>query len=211
MKACIFDLDGVLVDSEPVWEEVRRAYVSAHGGVWQDDTQSRLMGMSTQEWSAYLHELGVAREPEAIAQGVVDEMKARYHRGVPLLPGAAEAVRRMAAAVPLGLASSSPRALIDAVLAETGLGAHFTVTVSTEEVERGKPAPDGYLAAASGLGVEPGECVAVEDSSNGLRSAHAAGMRVVAIPHPAYPPAADALALAWKVLPGLGLLTPEAL
>ncbi|MBB5075340.1 HAD family hydrolase [Nonomuraea endophytica] len=211
MEACVFDLDGVLVDSEPVWEEVRRAFVAGHGGAWQPDTQSRLMGMSTGEWAAYLHELGVHLPPDEIARGVIEQMKARYHdKGVPLLPGAVEAVARMAAAVPLGLASSSPRALIDTVLAETGLGEHFTATVSTEEVERGKPAPDGYLAAAHALGVAPERCAAVEDSSNGLRSAHAAGMRVLAIPHPVYPPAADALALAWKVLPNLDALTPAA-
>ncbi|WP_157248969.1 HAD family hydrolase [Nonomuraea typhae] len=205
----MFDLDGVLVDSEPVWEEVRRAFVAEHGGTWQPDTQSRLMGMSTGEWAAYLHELGVRLPPAEIAAGVIQQMKARYHdKGVPLMPGAAAAVARMAAAVPLGLASSSPRALIDTVLAETGLGTHFLATVSTEEVERGKPAPDGYLAAARALGVAPERCVAVEDSSNGLRSAHAAGMRIIAIPHPVYPPAPDALALAWKVLPGLDALTP---
>lgn len=209
MEACVFDLDGVLVDSEPVWEEVRRAFVAEHGGTWQPDTQSRLMGMSTGEWAEYLHELGVRLAPDEIAAGVIERMKARYHQGVPLMPGAVAAVGRLAAALPLGLASSSPRALIDAVLAETGLGTYFSATVSTEEVARGKPAPDGYLAAAEQLGAAPERCAAVEDSSNGLRSAHAAGMRVVAIPHPAYPPAADALALAWKVLPGLDALTAE--
>ncbi|WP_214325257.1 HAD family hydrolase [Nonomuraea sediminis] len=211
MEACVFDLDGVLVDSEPVWESVRRAYVADHGGTWQPDTQSRLMGMSTSEWASYLHSLGVRQSPPEIARGVVDEMAARYAAGVPLLPGAVEAVKRMAAAVPVGLASSSPRRLIDVVLSVTGLGEYFAATVSTEEVARGKPAPDGYLEAASHLGVAPDRCLAVEDSSNGLRSAHAAGMRVIAIPHPAYPPAPDALAMAWRVLPGLDALTPELL
>ncbi|MGW0809143.1 HAD family hydrolase [Nonomuraea sp. NPDC002799] len=207
----MFDLDGVLVDSEPVWEEVRRAFVAEHGGSWQPDTQSRLMGMSTSEWAAYLHELGVRMTPGDIARGVVDRMAARYRDGVPLMPGAVETVRRLSAQVTLGLASSSPRRLIDVVLDAAELKECFAATVSTEEVERGKPAPDGYLEAARRMEVDPRDCVAVEDSSNGLRSAHAAGMRVIAVPHPRYPPAPDALALAWRVLPDLDALTPESL
>ena len=211
MEACVFDLDGVLVDSEPVWEEVRRAFVAGNGGTWQPDTQSRLMGMSTGEWAAYLRELGVEMTPERIAGEVIDRMAERYRDGVPLLPGAVEAVRRLSDHLTLGLASSSPRRLIDVVLDAAGLTECFAATVSTEEVPRGKPAPDGYLEAARRIGVEPGACVAVEDSSNGLRSAYAAGLRVIAIPHPRYPPAPDALALAWRVLPDLDALTPGAL
>ncbi|MEV0196515.1 HAD family phosphatase [Nonomuraea sp. NPDC050691] len=207
----MFDLDGVLVDSEPVWEEVRRAYVADHGGTWRPETQSRLMGMSTQEWATYLHELGVPLPPEEIARQVVDAMAARYREAIPLMPGACEAVRRLAERHTLGLASSSPRRLIDVVLDAAGLTGSFAATVSTEEVPRGKPAPDGYLEAASRLDVDPRACVAVEDSSNGLRSAYAAGMRVVAVPHPRYPPAPDALELAWLVLHDLGELTPETL
>ncbi|MCO5971723.1 HAD family hydrolase [Actinoallomurus soli] len=210
MNAVVFDLDGVLVDSEPVWEEVRRAFVADHGGRWQPDTQQRLMGMSTSEWAAYLSgELGVRMPADEVARGVVEQMARRYEDGVPLMPGAVEAVRRLAARWPLGLASSSPRLLIDVVLDRTGLAASFRATVSTEEVARGKPAPDGYLLAASRVGVDAAGCVAVEDSSNGLRSAHAAGMRVIAVPHPRYPPAPDALALAAYVAEDLGDLTPE--
>ncbi|MEQ4725319.1 HAD family phosphatase [Nonomuraea sp. B19D2] len=207
----MFDLDGVLVDSEPVWEEVRRAFVADHGGTWQPDTQSRLMGMSTAEWAAYLHSLGVSLPPDEIARRVVDQMAARYRDEVPLMPGAVETVRRLSESVTLGLASSSPRTLIDVVLDAAELKECFAATVSTEEVERGKPAPDGYLETARRIGVDPQECVAVEDSSNGLRSAHAAGMRVIAVPHPRYPPAPDALALAWRVLPDLDALNPDLL
>ncbi|MGV9308000.1 HAD family hydrolase [Nonomuraea sp. NPDC003727] len=207
-RPVVFDLDGVLVDSEPVWEEVRRSYVAAHGGTWLPETQSRLMGMSTGEWAAYLAELGVRRSPDEIAAGVVGLMAERYRHGVPLMPGAKEAVARLAEHRPLGLASSSPRSLIDVVLDATGLGAFFSATVSTEEVAYGKPAPDGYLEAARRLGADPRGCVAVEDSSNGLRSAAAAGMRVIAVPHPRYPPAPDALELAAAVVPALGDLTP---
>ncbi len=212
MSAVVFDLDGVLVDSEPVWEEVRRAFVTEHGGRWQADTQRRLMGMSTAEWAGYLSgELGVRLSAEEVARGVVERMERRYEDGVPLMPGASDAVRRLADRWPLGLASSSPRVLIDTALDRTGLGASFAATVSTEEVARGKPAPDGYLLAARRLGVDPVACAAIEDSSNGLRSADAAGMRVIAVPHPRYPPAPDALALAAFVAKDLNDLTVERL
>ncbi|NJP31181.1 HAD family hydrolase [Micromonospora thermarum] len=208
--AVIFDLDGVIVDSEPVWEEVRRAYVAAHGGTWQADTQRRLMGMSTGEWSRYLSgELGVDRTPEQVATEVVEEMTRRYAERVPLIDGADQVVRRMAGRWPLGLASSSPTRLIAAALAATGLTDVFGATLSTEETAQGKPAPDVYLAVAGRLGVGPARCVAVEDSSNGVRSAAAAGMAVVAVPHGAYPLDPDAERLAAVVLGSIGELTPE--
>ena len=210
VAAVVFDLDGVIVDSEPVWEEVRRAFVADHGGQWQPDSQRRLMGMSTQEWARYLsEELGVRLPPEEVAREVIERMGQRYHRQLPLLPGAVDAVRRLAARWPLGLASSSPRSLIDRVVAEAGLADAFAVALSTEEVERGKPAPDVYLAVAQRLGVAPGSCLAIEDSSNGLRSAAGAGMAVVAVPHPKYPPDPDALALANRVLHTLDELTAD--
>ncbi|QGN45766.1 HAD family hydrolase [Micromonospora sp. WMMD558] len=208
--AVIFDLDGVIVDSEPVWEEVRRAYVAAHGGTWQADTQRRLMGMSTGEWSRHLSgELGVDRTPEQVAAEVVEEMTRRYAERVPLIDGADQVVRRVAGRWPLGLASSSPTRLIAAALAATGLTDVFGATLSTEETARGKPAPDVYLAVAERLGVDPARCVAVEDSSNGVRSAAAAGMAVVAVPHGAYPLDPDAERLAALALGSIGELTPE--
>ncbi|MEU4565692.1 HAD family phosphatase [Micromonospora sp. NPDC023956] len=208
--AVVFDLDGVIVDSEPVWEEVRRAYVATHGGAWQPDTQRRLMGMSTGEWSRHLSDdLGVDRTAEQVAAEVVGEMARRYAERVPLIDGADDVVRRLAARWPLGLASSSPTRLIAAALAATGLSDTFGATLSTEETAHGKPAPDVYLAVAARLGVEPGRCVAVEDSSNGVRSAAAAGMRVVAVPHGAYPLDPDAERLAAVVLPSIAALTPD--
>lgn len=210
VDAVLFDLDGVIVDSEPVWEEVRRAYVAAHGGTWQPDTQRRLMGMSTGEWAAHLSgELGVDRTPEQVATEVVAEMTRRYAERVPLIDDADAVVRRMAARWPLGLASSSPTRLIAAALAATGLADAFGATLSTEETARGKPAPDVWLAVAARLDVDPARCVAVEDSSNGVRSAAAAGMRVVAIPHGSYPLDPDAAALAAVLLPSVDALTPE--
>jgi HAD superfamily hydrolase (TIGR01509 family) len=210
VDAVIFDLDGVIVDSEPVWEEVRRAYVATHGGTWQPDSQRRLMGMSTGEWARYLSdELGVDRTAEQVATEVVDEMTRRYAARVPLIDDADQVVRRMAARWPLGLASSSPTRLIAATLAATGLTGVFRATLSTEETARGKPAPDVYLAVAERLGIDPARCAAVEDSSNGVRSAAAAGMRVVAVPHGAYPLDPDAAQLAAVTLGAIDELTPE--
>jgi HAD superfamily hydrolase (TIGR01509 family) len=208
IDAVVLDLDGVLIDSEPVWEEVRRGLVAERGGHWAADAQTRLMGMSTREWSRYLGEdLGVGLPAEEVATLVVERMAARYAAGLPLIPGATAALERLAARWPLGLASSSARPLIDTVLAAAGWADLFTLTVSTEEVAAGKPAPDVYLVAAERLGVAAGSAVAVEDSSNGLRSAAAAGLRVIAVPHPRYPPAADALELADVVLTDLSGLT----
>jgi HAD superfamily hydrolase (TIGR01509 family) len=133
-----------------------------------------------------------------------------YREELPLLPGALEAVEALAARWPLGLASSSNRELIDLVLRVSALERWFAATVSSEEVPRGKPAPDVYLEAARRLGVRAESCAAVEDSENGILSAKAAGMRVLAIPNPEYPPAEDALAAADLVLPSVADLTPDA-
>ena len=209
--AVVFDLDGVLIDSEPVWEQVRRGLVAERGGHWAPDAQRRLMGMSTQEWARYLSEdLGVGLPPEEVAALVIDRMAASYRKRIPLLPGAVDAVHRLAARWPLGVASSAPAVLIETVLESAGLRACFQVTMSTEQVPRGKPAPDIYLAVTERLGFPPAACAAIEDSSNGLRSAAAAGLHVIAIPHPAYPPEPDALAQASLVLPTLADLTLEA-
>jgi HAD superfamily hydrolase (TIGR01509 family) len=139
----------------------------------------------------------------------VRRLQAIYREQLPLLPGAVEAVDRLAARWPLAVASSSNRELIDLVLELSGLESHFRVTVSSEEVARGKPAPDVYLEAARRLGVEPGRCAAIEDSENGIRSAKAAGMCVLAIPNPQFPPADEALSQADDVLQSLDELTPE--
>jgi HAD superfamily hydrolase (TIGR01509 family) len=211
IKAVVFDLDGVLIDSEPVWEQVRRGLVAERGGHWSPDAQRRIMGMSTPEWARYLSEdLGVGLPPDQVATMVVDRMAARYAEHVPLMDGAVDAVHRIAARWPLGVASSAPAVLIQTVLKAADLRSCFSVVMSTEQVAHGKPAPDIYLAVAAELGVPPGDCAAVEDSSNGLRSAAAAGLRVVAIPQPQYPPDPDALAKTSLVLPGLAALTVDA-
>jgi HAD superfamily hydrolase (TIGR01509 family) len=211
IEAVIFDVDGVLVDSEPVWEQVRRALVAEHGGHWDADTQHRLMGMSTAEWSRYLsQDLGVALPPSQVAEAVVGAMARRYRQHLPLLPGAVGAVRRMAGRWPVGLASSAPRALIETLIDAMSLRPVFGAVMSTEEVPRGKPAPDIYLAVAARLQVPPAACAAVEDSSNGLRAAAAAGCAVIAVPRPEYPPAKDAIAAARLVLHDLTELTVDA-
>ena len=210
VKAVVFDLDGVLVDSEGVWDEVRRGLAAEHGRPWPDDATHRMMGMSTQEWSAYLADtVGVGGTAADVAATVIERMADRYREHLPLLPGAVEGVRRMAEAWPLGLASSSPRRLIDSVLEAAGLTDAFQVTMSTEEVEEGKPSPAVYLAVASRLGSHPETVVAIEDSSNGLRSAARAGMHVIAAPRPDFPPAPDALELADVVVDHLDDVTHD--
>ena len=211
IEAVVFDLDGVLIDSEPVWERVRRELVAERGGHWAPDAQRKLMGMSTPEWARYLSEdLGVGLPADQVAALVTDRMAASYREHLPLLPGAVAAVRRLAARWPLGLASSAPAVLVDTVLQSSGLRPCFLVTMSTEQVARGKPAPDIYLAVAARLGYSPPDCAAIEDSSNGLRSAAAAGLHVIAVPRPQYPPDPDALASASLVLSSLTELTTSA-
>jgi HAD superfamily hydrolase (TIGR01509 family) len=208
--AVVLDLDGVLVDSEEAWDGARRELVAARGGRWKDEATHDMLGMSSPEWSRYVRdELGVDMTPEEINVAVVDTLLAGYRRGLPLLPGAVEAVQALGERWPLGLASSSNKPVIALVLEETGLDGVIRAWVSSEEVARGKPAPDVYLEAARRLGVDAARCAAVEDSSNGLRSAAAAGMAVVAVPMRAFPPAPDALALAAVEVDGIANVTPE--
>jgi HAD superfamily hydrolase (TIGR01509 family) len=210
VRAVIFDLDGVLLDSEQLWNQAKEDLVNHTGGQWSQDAPRDMMGMSAPEWSTYLHDqLGVPLDAEVIDSEVVARMQKLYRRHLPLLPGAVEAVRALHEHWPLGLASSSNREIIHLVLHLAGLADDFAVTVSSEEVPRGKPAPDVYLETARRLEVAPRTCLAVEDSSNGLRAAAAAGTRVVALPNPHYPPDADALALAAVTLRSLRELTPE--
>ena len=212
VDAVVLDLDGVLIETEEIWDDVRARFVRERGGRYDTEAQRAMMGMSSLEWSRYIHdELGVPDAPAAISDEVVRRMAARYRDALPLIPGAVEAVERLAARWPLALASSSNRALIDAVLDAAGLARYFRATVSSEEVPRGKPHPDVYLEAARRLGVAPARCAAVEDSHSGIRSARAAGMRVVAIPNRAYPPDEEALAAADVVLRSVRELTPEAI
>jgi HAD superfamily hydrolase (TIGR01509 family) len=206
-RAVVFDLDGVIVDSEQVWDEVRELYVREAGATYSDRSARDMMGMSSPEWSRYMAEsLRVPGTPEEINAAIVQRMLARYGEAPPLLPGAVEAVRRIGARLPLAIASSSNRELIDVVLSASGLAGDFAATVSSEEVPRGKPSPDVYVEAARRLGVDAARCGAVEDSHNGIRSAKSAGMLVVAVPNPHYPPDEESLRLADVVVPSIAEL-----
>jgi HAD superfamily hydrolase (TIGR01509 family) len=208
--AVVFDLDGVLIDSEQTWDEARRRVVEERGGRWRPEATTAMMGMSSPEWSQYLHDrLGVPGAPEAISDAVVALVLEAYDQRLPLLPGARETVQTLAKRWPLGLASSSNRVVIEVFLERSGLRGCFRAVVSSEEVAHGKPAPDVYLAAVAALAVEPHTAVAVEDSSNGIRAASAAATRVVAIANRAFPPPADVLALADVVLASVTDLTPD--
>jgi HAD superfamily hydrolase (TIGR01509 family) len=210
IDAVIFDLDGVLVDSESAWDEARRDLVREWGGEWKDGATKAMLGMASHEWSAYLRDmLGVAREPTEIDADVVRRMLEVYRRELPLIPGAIEAVERLGARWPLGLASSSNREVIDVVMHEGGLARHFEAWVSSEEVGRGKPAPDVFVEAARRVGVAPERSAAIEDSHNGILSARSAGMAVIAIPNDEFPPGDEALAAADRVLTSLDELTAE--
>lgn len=212
IDAVFFDQDGVLIDSEAAWDAARQAIVAENGGRWKPEATRAMMGMSAPEWSRYVRdELGVALGPEEISARVVERLLAGYERELPLLPGAVAAVKRIAARWPVALASSANREVIDAVLAGSGLAGTFGATVAGEEVPNGKPAPDIYLEAARRLGVDPEGSAAVEDSTNGLRAAAAAGMLVVALPNRDFPPEPGALGSAAIVLGSLDELSPELL
>ena len=210
IEAVVFDLDGLLIQSEELWADVREQLARERGGRYDAQAQRDMMGMSAPEWSRYMHDrVGLAQSPEQISREVIGLMEERYREELPLIPGAVEAVERLAARWPLGLASSSNRPLIDLVLELSGLDRFFRATVSSEEVARGKPAPDVYLEACRRLAVEPSRTAAIEDSHAGIGSARAAGMRVIAIPNASYPPGDEALAEADVVLGSLAELTPE--
>ena len=197
IEAVVFDLDGVLVDSDHIWHEVREGLAHERGGRWAERSEPDMSGMSSLEWSRYLHEVvGLSGSPQELNDEVVRRMVARYGEEPPFIDGATRAVEELAQTFPLAVASSSNRSLIESVLAAGRIDACFAAFVSSEEVPRGKPAPDVFLEAARRLGVDPARCAAVEDSTKGLRAAHAAGMRVIAIPNRRYPPADDAVALA---------------
>jgi HAD superfamily hydrolase (TIGR01509 family) len=212
IEAVVFDLDGLLLDTEELWDEARREIADERGGRWRADAQRAMMGMSSPEWSRYMHDvIGVPDPPDRIADEVVERMTQLYRAELPLVDGALEAVRRIGRRWPLGIASSSNRPLIDLFLELTSTGDLFEATVSSEEVAAGKPAPDVYLEAAARLGARPDRCAAIEDSENGISSAAAAGMRIVAIPNRVFPPGAEALALADVVLDSVAELRPEAI
>ena len=208
MKPCmIFDLDGTLVETEQVWRDVRRDFVLTHGGRWHDGAQATMIGMRTAEWADYIHgDLGVALPPAEIARMVVDGVVAALRSNVPILPGARAALERASRNCRLGLATSAARPVAQTVIDSTGWKRFFEVVVSADDVKRGKPEPDVYLRALELMHADAAGTEAVEDSTNGIRSAHAAGLRVIAIPNREFPPAPEALALAARVIANLDAL-----
>jgi HAD superfamily hydrolase (TIGR01509 family) len=210
IEAVLFDLDGVLIDSEQAWASAREQFVRERGGTWRGDAVREMMGMSSPEWSRYMHEeLGVALAPQQIAEEVVRGLERLYRDHLPLMPGAREAVAGLAHRWKLGLASSANRSIIELVLDLAGMRGLFATTVSSEEVARGKPAPDVYMEAARRIASAPSHCAAVEDSTNGLIAAHAAGMLLIALPNRDFPPTGDTLGLADAVISSLRELAPE--
>jgi HAD superfamily hydrolase (TIGR01509 family) len=198
IEAVIFDMDGLLVDSEPVWFEARQELFARFGKQWTEHDQAGLMGVSTSTWVDYVWKrLEGAMTREEVLETIVGIMAASYERGdVPLLPGAGDALDYCIPRYRVGLASGSPRVLIDAAL--TGADWHrcFEVVVSSDECAHGKPAPDVYLEALRRLHVSPERAVVVEDSSAGVRAGKAANVRVVAIPRAYTAPDDPAIELA---------------
>jgi len=210
IKAVIFDLDGLLLDSESAWDGGRRELAAEHGIEWPDGATEAMLGMSAPEWSRHMHdEVGVPLEPQEISDRVVAHVLERYERELPLLPGAEAAVERVARRWPLGLASSSNKEVIDKVMATSGWGEVFQTWVSSEEVARGKPSPDVFLEAARRLGIDAADGAGVEDSHNGILAARAAGLRTIAIPNHEFPPGEEALSRAHVVVDSLDELTPD--
>ncbi len=209
-EAVVFDLDGVLLDSEQEWSAAKRELTERRGGRWTSAAEHAMLGMSSTEWSRWMRdELAIDLGPADISAQVVEILTERYRDGLPLLPGADAAVRALAAELPLGLASSSNREIIDLVLDAAGWNELFAVTLSSEEVDAGKPAPDVYVEACRRLEVAPAAAVAIEDSGPGIESADAAGLTVVAVPNERYPPPPDAVDRAALVLETLEALSPE--
>jgi len=213
VETIIFDLDGVIIDTEEVWSSVRHDFAVAHGGHWTPEIdQPKVMGANSMEWADSMRQNnGVDLPADAIYRGIVDDLRARYADHLPVISGAPEAVARLADHYKMGVASSSPLELIEYALELAGLRRSFTVLLSSDDVAGGKPKPDVYLEACRRLGTGPARTVAVEDSANGLKAASSAGLAVIAIPHPAFPPSAEALALADLVLDSIEDLSPASI
>ncbi|HKY88628.1 MAG TPA: HAD family phosphatase [Candidatus Limnocylindrales bacterium] len=212
VAAVIFDLDGVLLDSEVWWDDVRRDFVAAHGRTWTADDQRAVMGANSAGWARTMVERhGLGGDPEHVLRAVVDGVVQRYRReGPPVIPGVAEGVARLAARYPLAVASSSHPEVIRAALESSGLGQFFGVVVSSDEVARGKPAPDVFVLAAERLGAPAPRIVVVEDSLNGVVAAKSAGMAVVLVPNASVPPQPGASEEADLVVPSVAAVDPEA-
>ena len=204
IEAVIFDMDGVIVDSEEYWWQSRVEFAEKRGLTWSFDDQRSAMGRSTIEWARVMQErLALDMPLEAIMREVIAGINARLEARLPVLPGAVEAVQASAAAYPVALASGSPTSVIREVMKLTGLDQVFRFTVFGDDMQNGKPDPEIYLTTAQKLGVDPARCLGIEDSGNGLRALKAAGMYAIAVPSPGFPLSDDLLALADRTLGSL--------
>lgn len=210
IKGFIFDMDGVLTDTEHVWSIALQEVCNDNGGTFTHEQKMAMIGMSTPEWSVYMAEhMGVRLPPPAIASAVEDRLLELYEGHLPLIPGSVDAVKRLSESFMVAIASSSTLRVIEGSVRLMGIDGLLTAKVSSEEVKRGKPSPDVYLEAVRRLGLEPSECAAIEDSSNGMRAAHAAGLATLGFPHVDFPATADALALCDRVMSSMDELTVD--
>ncbi|MEM7531312.1 MAG: HAD family phosphatase [Chloroflexota bacterium] len=212
IEGVIFDMDGLLVDSEPVWDRARAALAAQYGKSWTTADHHNVMGVSTAEWTEYMiNHFGATMPPEEMQKLVIDQMVAMYNERIPFFPGAVELVQTVAANYPTGLASGSPRQLIDIVTGYEAFEGCFQVILSADEIGKGKPAPDVYLATAERMGIDPIKCACLEDSGFGILSGKAAGMMVIAVPDERFPPVDEYLAKADIVLGSLADFSLELL
>jgi HAD superfamily hydrolase (TIGR01509 family) len=210
IEAVIFDMDGLLVDSEPVWDRARLAMARKAGKTWTTEDHKAIMGASTAHWVAYtIRRLELTASPEVVEAEIMDQMVAHYEQHIPFLEGAIEAVHLVAKRYPIGLASGSPRRLIDSVTRHPDLKGCFGAIISSDQVAQGKPAPDVYLRAAATLGADPHNCVCLEDSGNGIQAGKNAGMKVIAVPDARFPPEDEVLGQADLTLSSLTQLRLE--
>jgi HAD superfamily hydrolase (TIGR01509 family) len=204
IEAVIFDMDGLLVDSEPVWDKARSSMAAEAGKEWNQDDHKAVMGVNTEEWAAYMiQRLELTISPQEVQAEIVQRMLEMYRQRVPYLPGAVEAVTLAAQNYPTALASGSHRSLIDAVTNDAQMRGKFQVIQSADEVGVGKPAPDVYLQTARRLGFSPETCLCLEDSGNGILAGLRAGMKVIAVPDPRFAPKQEILDQAHLVLDSL--------
>lgn len=212
IEAIIFDMDGLLIDSEPCWDEARRIMAATAGVAWNKDDHKAVMGVSTNEWVEYMIKRLALDMPAAeVEETIIATMRDLYNERIPFLPGAEQAVTLAAKSYPLGLASGSPQRLIDTVTGSPSLRDKFRVILSGDQFLHGKPAPDIYLAAARALGVKPEHCVCLEDSGNGILAGANAGMKVIAVPDKRFMPSKEKLKRADVILGSLTEFSHETL
>lgn len=205
-------MDGLLIDSEPVWNAARSQMAAEHGVSWTRDDHFNVMGVSTVEWIQYMVDrIGLTMPPDQVEETVIGHMVAMYEDGIPFRPHAVEKVQWMASLYPSCIASGSPRQLIDIVAQDRRIAPYLEFTLAADEVGRGKPHPDIYLETARRLGIEPQHCLCIEDSPFGILSGARAGMKVIGIPDPEMPLSAEQSQHAHLILRSLAHLTPEAL